>query len=81
MSYISVDDVDAADRPRLIEGAGRDGGDVDAPERGNPAGLPPHLQRKGLDVLKTVNQGRFEKVRDLDGVCQREQLVLEIQEA
>ena len=31
---------------------------------GNPAGLPPHLQRKGLDVLKQINQGRYEQVRD-----------------
>ncbi|MFQ5732527.1 MAG: DUF1501 domain-containing protein, partial [Planctomycetaceae bacterium] len=31
---------------------------------GNPAGLPPHLQRKGLDVLKTVNRDRFRQVRD-----------------
>ena len=30
----------------------------------NPDGLPPELQRKGLDVLKTVNAGRFEQVRD-----------------
>jgi uncharacterized protein (DUF1501 family) len=31
---------------------------------GNPAGLPMHLQRKGLDVLKQVNQSRYERIRD-----------------
>jgi len=31
---------------------------------GNPDGLPPHLQRKGLDVLKQVNRNRYEKIRD-----------------
>jgi hypothetical protein len=30
----------------------------------NPAGLPPQLQRKGLDVLRDVNQGRFKEVHD-----------------
>ncbi|MBW3542207.1 MAG: DUF1501 domain-containing protein [Planctomycetes bacterium] len=31
---------------------------------GNPPGLPPELQRKGLDVLRDVNRGRYEHVRD-----------------
>jgi len=30
----------------------------------NPPGLPPVLQRRGLDVLRTVNQSRYEHVRD-----------------
>ena len=30
----------------------------------NPTGLPPELQRKGLDVLGEVNRGRYEQVRD-----------------
>ena len=30
----------------------------------NPTGLPPELQRKGLDVLRDVNQGRFQEVHD-----------------
>ena len=31
---------------------------------GNPDGLPPELQRKGLDVLREVNQARFDQTRD-----------------
>ncbi len=31
---------------------------------GNPDGLPQELQRKGLDVLREVNQARFEQTRD-----------------
>jgi len=31
---------------------------------GNPEGLPPHLQRKGLDVLKQINQKRYERIGD-----------------
>lgn len=31
---------------------------------GNPDGLPPELQRKGLDVLKEVNQEHFRKTQD-----------------
>jgi len=30
----------------------------------NPAGLPPQLQRLGLDVLRDINQGRYEQVQD-----------------
>lgn len=30
----------------------------------NPAGLPPHLQRKGLDVLRDVNQAHLNAVHD-----------------
>lgn len=30
----------------------------------NPDGLPPHLQRRGLDVLREVNQARYQAVRD-----------------
>ncbi len=30
----------------------------------NPAGLPPELQRAGLDTLRDVNQGRYAEVRD-----------------
>jgi len=30
----------------------------------NPEGLPPELQRKGLDVLAQLNQARFEQARD-----------------
>ncbi|MGH7127037.1 MAG: DUF1501 domain-containing protein [Planctomycetaceae bacterium] len=30
----------------------------------NPPGLPAALQRKGLDVLRAVNQARFEEIRD-----------------
>ena len=30
----------------------------------NPKGLPPELQRLGLDVLRQINQGRYEKIRD-----------------
>lgn len=30
----------------------------------NPDGLPPQLQRQGLDAIKAVNQGRFDEVRD-----------------
>jgi hypothetical protein len=30
----------------------------------NPDGLPPELQRKGLDVLAQLNQARFEQARD-----------------
>lgn len=30
----------------------------------NPDGLPPELQRKGLDVLGQINQGRFSYVQD-----------------
>ena len=30
----------------------------------NPSGLPPELQRKGLDVLKSVNTERFNGIRD-----------------
>ena len=30
----------------------------------NPAGLPPELQRKGLDVLRDVNQARYQQVHD-----------------
>ena len=29
----------------------------------NPKGLPPALQRLGLDVLRQINQGRYEKIR------------------
>ncbi|MCA9069122.1 MAG: DUF1501 domain-containing protein, partial [Planctomycetaceae bacterium] len=31
---------------------------------GNPEGLPPELQRKGLDVLKEVNQEHYRKTQD-----------------
>eukprot|EP00913_Durusdinium_trenchii_P008977 g8443.t1 len=31
---------------------------------GNPAGLPMELQRKGLDVLRTVNQSRYDQIGD-----------------
>lgn len=31
---------------------------------GNPDGLPPHLQRAGLDTLRDVNQERYEFMRD-----------------
>ncbi len=31
---------------------------------GNPDGLPPELQRKGLDVLRDVNQSHFKNTRD-----------------
>jgi hypothetical protein len=31
---------------------------------GNPDGLPPELQRRGLDTLRTVNEGRYAEVRD-----------------
>ena len=30
----------------------------------NPKGLPPELQRLGLDALRQLNQSRFEKIRD-----------------
>jgi hypothetical protein len=30
----------------------------------NPPGLPPELQRKGLDVLRDVNQSRYQEIRD-----------------
>jgi hypothetical protein len=30
----------------------------------NPDGLPPVLQRKGLDAVKAVNEGRFSEIRD-----------------
>ena len=30
----------------------------------NPAGLPPELQRKGLDVLRDVNQSRYQEIHD-----------------
>ena len=30
----------------------------------NPAGLPPQLQRAGLDVLRKVNQARYQEVHD-----------------
>jgi len=30
----------------------------------NPDGLPPKLQRHGLDTLREINQGRYEKIRD-----------------
>ena len=30
----------------------------------NPTGLPPELQRKGLDVLRNVNNGRLEQLGD-----------------
>ena len=30
----------------------------------NPNGLPPELQRKGLDVLRNVNDGRFDQLGD-----------------
>ncbi len=30
----------------------------------NPSGLPPELQRQSLDVLRDINQSRFEKIRD-----------------
>ncbi len=30
----------------------------------NPTGLPPELQRKGLDVLRTVNGERYSEIRD-----------------
>ena len=30
----------------------------------NPDGLPPELQRAGLDVLRDVNTGRYETIRD-----------------
>ena len=30
----------------------------------NPAGLPPELQRAGLDALKTANQRRYQEVHD-----------------
>ena len=30
----------------------------------NPDGLPPELQRKGLDVLRQLNQQRFEQIQD-----------------
>jgi hypothetical protein len=30
----------------------------------NPEGLPPELQRKGLDVLAQLNQARFQQARD-----------------
>jgi hypothetical protein len=30
----------------------------------NPKGLPPELQRLGLDVLRQINQERYEKIRD-----------------
>ena len=30
----------------------------------NPKGLPPELQRAGLDTLNAVNQSRFEKIHD-----------------
>ncbi|HUG90036.1 MAG TPA: DUF1501 domain-containing protein [Planctomycetaceae bacterium] len=30
----------------------------------NPPGLPPELQRQGLDVLRDVNQARYEQIRD-----------------
>ena len=30
----------------------------------NPKGLPPELQRAALHTLRTVNQGRFEKIHD-----------------
>ncbi|MCH7988796.1 MAG: DUF1501 domain-containing protein [Planctomycetes bacterium] len=30
----------------------------------NPAGLPPELQRKGLDVLRDLNQSRFQEIHD-----------------
>ena len=31
---------------------------------GNPEGLPPELQRKGLDVLRDVNQARYQSTQD-----------------
>ena len=31
---------------------------------GNPEGLPPELQRKGLDVLREINQTHFQKTQD-----------------
>lgn len=30
----------------------------------NPDGLPPELQRRGLEILRKLNQSRFEKIRD-----------------
>ena len=30
----------------------------------NPKGLPPALQRQGLDTLRKINQDRYEKIRD-----------------
>jgi hypothetical protein len=30
----------------------------------NPKGLPPELQRAGLDALRSVNTGRYEKIHD-----------------
>ena len=30
----------------------------------NPKGIPPELQRAGLDTLRTINNGRFEKIHD-----------------
>jgi hypothetical protein len=30
----------------------------------NPPGLPPELQRRGLDVLREVNQARYDQIRD-----------------
>ncbi len=30
----------------------------------NPAGLPPHLQRTGLDVLRKINQQRYQEIHD-----------------
>jgi len=30
----------------------------------NPPGLPPDLQREGLDVLREISRGRFEEIRD-----------------
>ncbi|MCH7688233.1 MAG: DUF1501 domain-containing protein, partial [Planctomycetes bacterium] len=30
----------------------------------NPAGLPPELQRKGLDVLRDLNQSRYQEIHD-----------------
>ncbi len=32
----------------------------------NPDGLPPELQRRGLDTLRRVNEGRYAEVRDPD---------------
>ena len=31
---------------------------------GNPAGIPPKLQRRGLDVLRDANKQRFDQIRD-----------------
>ena len=31
---------------------------------GNPDGLPPHLQRKGLDALRDINQQQYQQTQD-----------------